>query len=228
MSAKGKGKATPPREADNYPTPAWVARQFFQDVLQPVNNPINTIHEPCRGVTRWPIYDAACNWHAGYANVTYHEISEGKDYLSGKLEQVDLVVTNPPFTLFERFLDRAIVQARMMVAFLLRVNALGGQERQETFWSKQVAPPDYLRVLSTRPSFVDVCQGCKHKYGPDDRRSKSGHMLCRLCGGKLRSTADATEYAWMIWVRPGNDARHLLTGARRRIDVLEPNRGQYE
>ncbi len=97
------------------------------------------------------------------------EIERGRDYLEMDFPRSDLCITNPPFSLAQGFIEKALGDART-VAYLLRLNYLGSKKRKD-FWNSN--PPDYLFPLSSRPKFV---------------KNKDGVL-----------GSDATEYAWFVW-----------------------------
>jgi hypothetical protein len=80
---------------------------------------------------------------------TYSEIREGKDFFEWQ-DQTDLILTNPPFSLAQSFIDHSIEQAQT-VMMLLRINYLGSISRHD--WWKLNSPTS-LFVLSKRPSFT--------------------------------------------------------------------------
>lgn len=121
----------------------------------------------------------------------YFELSEGLDYLKSAADKVDLILTNPPFTLAKEFIEKAISESDTVV-MLQRVNYLGSKGRMP-FWKKY--PPTHLFVLASRPKFIAKCQKCKN---PENYQI-GAIELCPLCGGKVRPQSDATEYAWFVW-----------------------------
>ena len=123
----------------------------------------------------------------------YCELTEGKDYLKTEMPFVDLILTNPPFSLAKEFIEKAISESDT-VCMLQRVNFLGSQSRKE-FWNKN--PPTHLFVLANRPKFIARCQNkeCKNPMS-----FQVGSIeFCSLCDGKVRPQGDATEYAWFVW-----------------------------
>ena len=84
----------------------------------------------------------------------------------------DIVLTNPPYSLAQEFVDHAMKFRRTelsLVAMLLRINFLGSKKRAK--WLRENTPT--VAVSPRRPQF------CKNKHG------KKG--------------TDATEYAWFLW-----------------------------
>lgn len=119
------------------------------------------------------------------------ELSDGVDYLKTKMPFVDLVLTNPPFSLAKEFIEKALSESDT-VCMLQRVNFLGSQSRKE-FWNRN--PPTHLFVLANRPKFIAKCSKCKN---PENYQI-GALEVCPLCGGKVRPQSDATEYAWFVW-----------------------------
>lgn len=76
------------------------------------------------------------------------ETGDDEDFLNwdGK---VDLIITNPPFSKAQQFVEHAIPRADTVI-MLQRLNWMGSQKRH-TFWKEHT--PDALYILSKRPSF---------------------------------------------------------------------------
>lgn len=138
MSAAGQAK----REAfDFYKTPEGAIKSILARLRV---YPDATAFEPCRG--KGDITD-----HLSCDNILYCELEEGVNYLSGKaLPRVDLVLTNPPFSLATEFIDRSFSHCDGVIAYLLRLNFLGSQKRKQ-WWQTRI--PTHLYILSDRPSF---------------------------------------------------------------------------
>lgn len=146
-------------EHDFYPTPLY----SFQPLLDRIDfSNINSFLEPCKG-------DGRILNKINCKNKYWAEIREGVDYLTTPFSPVDLIITNPPFSLSLEFLEKSLTEAQT-VCYLQRLNWLGSQKRQ-TFWNNHI--PDKLFILAKRPQF-------KKELG--------------LGGG-----TDSTEYAWFIW-----------------------------
>lgn len=82
------------------------------------------------------------------------------------LPAMDLLICNPPFSAVQDFITHGLRFNAFITAFLTRLNFLGSQ-RRHAWWLAN--PPDAIRVLSARPSFL----------------------------GSTRT--DMTEYMWVIW-----------------------------
>ncbi len=158
MSSKNRGSI--PQENDYYPTPI----ESIIPLLNKINfNKVTTFLEPCCGDGR--ILDLIPKDKVKF----WSEIQKGRDYFNYKFEDIDLIVTNPPFSLAVEFLIKSLSEAKT-VCYLQRLNWLGSKTRKD-FWNSN--PPDKIFVLSKRPQF-------KRELG-------------------LGSGSDSTEYAWFVW-----------------------------
>jgi len=150
---------------DFYPTPRDVVEKLFDHYfLDGVDN--ETILEPCAGdgviveaiKRRYPRavisaieIDAT---HEDALQATEPDFYVLKDFLklnNAQLNCYDWVITNPPFSLAQEFIEKSLQIAQKGVIMLLRLNFLGSQKRHN-FWIKN--PPDKIMVLSKRPSFT--------------------------------------------------------------------------
>ncbi len=127
----------------------------------------------------------------------------------------DLVLTNPPYSLAQAIVERAITEVAPhggTVAMLLRLPFLASG-RRIAFHRKH---PADVYVLSSRPQFCAsiACSqkkaGCAWKLvqAIEAPRPKT----CGACGAKVTiTTSDATEYAWFVW-GPGRGGRWFILG----------------
>lgn len=187
MSATNRGSHRV--DSDFYPTPIKAVDLILEELHQ--DSDISFL-EPCRG--NRVIYD-----RVPYADKQWAELSDGVDYLKNAFS-ADLIVSNPPFSLAQEFIEKSLKEASTVV-YLLRLNFLGSQSRYD-FWQKN--PPTHIFVLSERPAFVSVCKG----YTIDGKKHKGCGKTFPLgmkgvcdCGGKVGPGTDATEYAWFCWDR---------------------------
>lgn len=139
MSSTNRGATR--NDNDKYMTPDYTVDSLLSVLDIQKIRPL-CFCEPCRGTGAiFDRIDANTKWHA--------EIDEGIDYLEIPYF-VDLVITNPPFTLALEFLQKSLTEAETVI-YLLRLNFLGSQKRKP-FW--QANPPSHTMVLSKRPSFT--------------------------------------------------------------------------
>ena len=179
MSATNRGSLVIDKEF--YPTPGYTVDSILSEIDF---SKVSSFREPCRG--GGIIFDKI---DVSYKD--YFELSEGLDYLKSYACRVDLILTNPPFSLAKEFIQKAIGESDT-VCMLQRVNYLGSLGRKD-FWNEN--PPTHLFVLAHRPKFIAKCSKCKN---PECYQVDS-ISFCPLCGGKVRPQSDATEYAWFIW-----------------------------
>ena len=85
----------------------------------------------------------------------------------------DNIICNPPYGLFEEWLQRCLILARRKVCLLSRLAVLEGMRRYRHVWS--MAPPSRVWVLSKRPSMP-----------PGDQPEITAS------GGKV-------AYCWLVW-----------------------------
>lgn len=124
---------------DYYPTPEWCYNNLDIDYSL-----FNTALEPCAGDGR--IFEFLLDKGL---DTDFCEITEGIDFFEYS-KKVDLILTNPPFSLAQEFIEHSLSIADTVI-MLLRINFLGSQKRLD-FWRKY--PPTALHILSKRPSFT--------------------------------------------------------------------------
>lgn len=106
---------------------------------------VNSFLEPCRGS------GAITGAIPTVPRVEWAELSAGVDYLLTPFLGIDLILTNPPFTISTEFLDKSLTEARCVI-YLQRLNWLGAQKRR-AWWQDKL--PTHLFVLSERPKFCN-------------------------------------------------------------------------
>lgn len=122
------------------------------------------------------------------------DLDNGYDFLVDETPR-EIIVTNPPFSLAQEFIERATTNSGD-VFMLLRLNFLGSQERHD--WWKEHCP-DALFVLSKRPNFV-ISVKCKCGASNQTYQMEDKDLIpskCPACNEKVkRGSSDSTEYAW--------------------------------
>ena len=81
--------------------------------------------------------------------VVASDISEGHDFLKFQPEEFDVIITNPPYSLKDEFLERAYSLGKPF-AFLLPLTTLEGKRRQALFASHGVS----LLIPDRRVNFM--------------------------------------------------------------------------
>ena len=127
-------------KTDFYPTPPWCYENLDIDWSM-----FSSAHEPCRGDGRIQFF---LEEEQGIP-CTYSEIMEDKDFFD-HTDEVDLILTNPPFSLAKEFIDHSISLSSTCI-MLLRLNYLGSITRHP-WWKENT--PTALHILSKRPSFT--------------------------------------------------------------------------
>ena len=170
-----------------YPTPSDAVAALMA-VLN--INPTDRFLEPCKG--DGAIYDAV---PLPTAQKEWAEIRQGRDYLETNWGgQFDLIITNPPFSLTEQFLEKSMSELALggTLIYLQRVNFLGSRKRVP-FWSR-IGFPNKTPVLVPRPRFVnggsDSCEYCWFIWDQGDRVNLPdglSHLIAT--DGGIRSSA---------------------------------------
>lgn len=207
MSATSRGAAR--IEADHYPTPPWVTRRLLESGALPGGT--TSWLEPCAG--EGAIVREVLNWHNYvWANELRPECREPlarlvggenvtiSDFLSWDNVVADVIITNPPFSIAEAVVRKAL-SARSTnppvapyVAVLVRQGFVGHARAE---WMRDDMPDTY--ELPDRPSFVASLRcacGWKVMQALEAPRPRN----CPSCGGRVRvTTNDAADYCWLVW-----------------------------
>lgn len=165
---------------DYFPTPPWATRAFLREILQwhPDSDPFKGIWEPACGeghmfhvlgeFSRRILASDVHNYGKGYVVGSF--VGQGPDVVPS-MPACDWVITNPPFNLAVEFAERAIAEARVGVALLVRSAWSEGAERYNRLFSKR--PPAMIVQYCDRVPMV------KGRYDP--------------------KASTATSYSWFVW-----------------------------
>jgi len=105
----------------------------------------------------------------------------------GKFEPpVDFVITNPPFTLAQDFIEAGLVVARVGVAMLVRSAFLEGEERGSELFARN--PPSFVLQFMER---VVMLEGRLVRKGAPDPRPDDPE----------KKASTATSYCWLVWLK---------------------------
>lgn len=129
-------------ETDFYPTP----REVTESLLRYLDLPKSTI-----------IWEPACGegdmvsvmQRAGYS-VIATDLSYGQDFLTEPLPACDWIITNPPFSISDKFIRRCVEHGKPF-ALLLKSQYWHVKKREELFWT---TPPAAVCPLTWRPDFL--------------------------------------------------------------------------
>lgn len=169
MSATNRG--TERKASDFYETPPWLTAMFWKEFM---NHDLTLENfnflEPSAGngkiiqATNKFFNDSGLAKPIWSANEILPECKENliqlvedpskltmQDYLTlpAPKTKYDLIITNPPFSLAQPFIEKAVKESKLVV-MLLRVNFLGSKKRIGFFKEHR---PD-LYVSPKRPSFI--------------------------------------------------------------------------
>lgn len=177
---------------DDFPTPPWAGRALVAHVLHR--------YMPSMPSTSWSLWEPAVNrgfllrglssyfgtLHA--SDVCDYGIgAEVADYLRTPAHNVfDFVITNPPFVLAHAFISKALFEARLGCAFLVRTSFLEGVNRYDSLWSRQ--PPTFVAQFSERVPMVK---------GRCDPEASTATSYCWV--GWLKGSARQSS---MMWIPP--------------------------
>lgn len=177
----------PSDSLDFFPTPPWATRALCEFLEAEC---VLTLIGRNR-LNGYSVLEPACG--DGHMSMVLGEYfrtvisSDIYDYGFGKVydftdrsinHDVDFVVTNPPFRLAEQFIERAIGQAKLGVAMLVRTSFLEGSGRYRKIFSKM--PPSYVLQFAERVPMLK---------------------------GRLSAKAStATSYCWLIWIMDDLDS----------------------
>lgn len=115
------------KELDSYETPAWVTEALLDGHLRPPS----VVWEPACGSGKMVDALGLLN-----AKIIGTDILTGDDFLTRSPLQCDAIITNPPYKLATKFIDRALTITRPVhgfVAMLLRTDFDHAKTRQRLF-----------------------------------------------------------------------------------------------
>ena len=196
MSATGRSDV---RRADDwYATPSWAVRAIWPKLAA-----FDTCLDPCAGQGAILL---ALNELATMPRYYGIEIDEQRATICAKQNgigclltdalvldwrrlgafgQSDLIITNPPYSLAQEFLEKALVSGASQVCFLLRLNFLESKKRA-AFWRSH---PCDVWVLPKRPSFTskgtDATGYAWFLFGPGHQRMLSAGKSASGCSRQL-------------------------------------------
>lgn len=193
-SAVMQQRKEPHDSLDDYPTPPWATRAL----LEHIDGPFGTVREPAanRGHMARPLGESfktvlasdIFDYGVGY---------EVWDYIFGPSPSVDWTITNPPFRLAQRFIEKALDESEVGVAVFVRSAFLEGIGRHRDLFSTY--PP--AMVLQ----FVERVVLHKGKLAPKG--------------------SSATAYCWIVWRLPNSPFRptelRWIPPCRRRLEREE-------
>ncbi|WPZ13233.1 methyltransferase [Nitratireductor rhodophyticola] len=185
------------RSLDDFPTPPWATRALCEHLCDSGHRLDDlTCREPAanRGYMVRPLTEYFGRVHAS----DIHDYGMGwpvEDFLFPyQIDPVDWTITNPPFTLADQFVSRALDTSKIGCAVILRSAFLEGCARYDGLFSQR--PP--ALVLQ----FVERVPMVKGMVDP--------------------SASSATAYSWLVWVHGVHDTRlRWIPPCRKRLERPE-------
>ena len=129
-------------ESDYYPTPPEVTQALCDTLHLPKGT---KIWEPAAGEG----YMVDVLKHNGY-DVTATDIQSGVDFLTAEKRDCEWIITNPPFSLAEQFIERCNKMG-VPFALLLKAHFWNAKRRYNLFCH---CPPSMILPLTWRPDFM--------------------------------------------------------------------------
>ena len=107
--------------SDKYYTPKTLVK-IHLELLMPIVPAGSLILEPARGQGAYYDYFQLAFPTCSY---DYCEIDEGKDFLQYSIgNSPEVIITNPPFSLLQKFIDKSIELRPLIISFLLNQYAV--------------------------------------------------------------------------------------------------------
>lgn len=186
---------------DYFPTPPWATRALVEKLSGVLSAP-HTVWEPAAGgghmaeVLRETNEVFASDVHDyGIGHAIGSFVGSGADVArSPWARPVDWIITNPPFKLAGDFIHRAVHEARVGCAMLVRTSFLEGAERHRTLYAASILRPRWVFQFSGR---VPMTEG---RWDPNAKT--------------------ATAYAWLVWLSPWFGGPR--DRARTELDWIDP------
>lgn len=200
---------------DNYPTPGWVTRRLLETGCLPT---AGTWLEPCAGdgaiikevldifpSVRMAAIELREECKPSLAASGAYRVGTGS-YLETPVNGASVIISNPPFSLAEAIVRKALSEAPN-VAMLLSLSWVKAAKRAA--WLR-ATPPDRYDV--PQPVCFVQCLSCAGGVmTPEAMSSSCGWessalpntlcpKQCPTCGGKVRrSNGDMVGYGWYVW-----------------------------
>lgn len=173
---------------ERQPEDLYVTNPKAVEALLAVEGFDRRIWEPCVGLGHISGVLEKHGYEVRKSDIIDRIGNEELDFLSCAEEWDGDIVTNPPYSKAQRFVEKALdcVEEGRKVAMLLKLTFLEGQERRKLF---ERTPPSRIWVFSKRVS-------------------------CAKNGDFERYGNGAVCYAWFVWERTGSNGSNGRTEIR--------------
>ncbi len=165
---------------DDFPTMPWGTRALVEHVLFPAGVPfaMMKVWEPAanRGYMVSPLEEYFATVYASDVHdygAGFHVHDFLQPYRPDGFDDIEFVITNPPFRLAKQFIERGLDVASVGIAVVVRTSFLEGIDRYETLFRDN--PPTIVAPFVERiPMFR----------------------------GRIDPTgSSATSYTWLVWIK---------------------------
>lgn len=219
-------RAEPSDSLDDFPTPPWATRALIEHVLMPY------FHDP-NLIAHMRAWDPACNrgfmarplaeyfgdvrasdiFDYGYAGqgltADFLEISGLHDFG----QDIDWIITNPPFRQAEKFIMSAWGRRCRGYAMLMRTSFMEGTGRHDRLFSRR--PPNIVAQFSERVVM--------HKGKIVNPNVPMPVWSKKLNKWVFRKPTTATSYTWFVWfstmfTRPGETRVVWIPPCRKQLE----------
>lgn len=194
-SAVMQQRSEPHDSLDDFPTQPWATRALIRHVIMPnmtgfdpgAQLKLSSVWEPAcnRGYMSKPLREFFGKVHTSdIFNYGSNEQDHVTDFFfdgSEPSDDIDWIITNPPFKCAERFVARASAIANRGFAVIVRTAFLEGVGRYLALFSKN--PPSIIAQFAERVPMVK--------------------------GRVTRTGSTATAYCWLVWME-GNAGTRLV------------------
>lgn len=200
-SAVRMQRTEPKSSLDDFPTPPWATRALIKYVLSDHISPDDIVDEPCcnRGFMARPLIEVFPKLRAtDIKDYGFERMIECRDYTfpqtwsdTCEWDEVDWVITNPPFVHLMRFIEIALERARKGVALFLRQNVMSGVTRYNGVYKTNpitIYAPFSERVVLHKGVMLDPDE----LYWVPPKKDKAG---------EYRKPSTATDYAWFVFLK---------------------------
>ena len=187
-------RVEPPSSLDFFPTPPWATRALIHHVLRRKGLLLDeTVWEPAAGEGH--MAEVLREFFAGVVATDVFDYGRGYrvvDFLSDATPGgTDWIITNPPFKVAAEFVLRALAEAKVGVAVLVRTSWLEGGDRYRRIF--QPNPPAIIGQFCER---VPMTKG---RWDPEASTATSYSWVVWTKGGTLLPSGDTV----LTWIPPG-------------------------
>ena len=175
-------RTEPKGSLDNFPTPPWATRALIEHVIKTELQDAECLEPACgAGHMSRPLAEYFGTVYS--SDIADYGFGEVQDFLDKKEDRkYDWVITNPPFKLAEKFIEKALKISNKGIAVLVRTTFIESIGRYNRLFSK--SPPSEFAQFVERVPMVK---------------------------GRLdRKASTATGYCWLVWRKPVMNTPNLV------------------